>query len=429
MRFYNTLSRKIEEFRPINPPYVGMYTCGPTVYDYQHIGNFRTMMLSDILVRVLKYNGYEVKSVRNVTDIDDKIIAGAAQKNVSISDFSKEFTRVFFEDLEKLNILPVSVNTYATEYIPKMVSYISELLAKGYAYVEDDGSVYFSIAKFPGYGKLSKVNLSGLKTGTRILSDEYTKDLVQDFALWKKMGSKERGGYDSPWGKGRPGWHIECSVMSQDNLGDTFDIHVGGRDLKFPHHENEIAQAEVKTGKPFVNYWVHGEFLNVDGGKMSKSLKNFYTIKDVEEKGFEPLTLRYFYLTAHYRKLLNFTWEALEGAQKALDRLREKYAKLASQELLLRDQFLEAINDDLNMPQALAVAWKTESKKDLEEFDKVLGLRLGDLRELRDMGVPEEIKKLLDEREKLRGKKKFAEADEIRDKIIKKGYAVEDNKI
>ncbi len=426
LKLYNTLSRKIEEFRPINPPEVGMYTCGPTVYDYQHIGNFRTMVLSDLLARVLKYNNYNVKTVRNITDIDDKIIKNASEKQIPIKEYSTKFTKSFLEDSKKLNILASEVTTYATEYVPKIIIYIEDLIKKGFAYRENDGSVYFAISKFKNYGKLSGLDKRELKTGTRVLSDEYSKENIQDFALWKATKPGEIQSYDSPWGKGRPGWHIECSVMSQDNLGENFDLHVGGIDLLFPHHENEIAQSEAKTGQPFVKYWVHGEFLNVDGGKMSKSLKNFYTLQDIIDKGFEPLALRYFYLSAHYRTVLNFTFEALEAAQTALQKLRRKAQNLASQEVLLRSYFLDAINDDLNMPQALAVAWKTENHDDLLEFDKVLGL---DLFKENKKEIPEEVKKLLAEREKLRGEKKFAEADKIREELEKYGYSAQDKKL
>lgn len=435
MQLYNTLSRKIEEFVPINPPKVGIYTCGPTVYDYQHIGNFRTMTLSDILFRVLEYNDFEVKSVRNVTDIDDKIIKGASLKSLPIQEYSAEFTRIFFEDLQKLNILPVDITTYATSYVPKMIVYIEDLVAKGFAYVESDGSVYFSIGKFANYGRLSGVERKDLKTGTRVLSDEYDKDNIQDFALWKSVRPDEREGYDSPWGRGRPGWHIECSVMSQDNLGDSFDIHAGGVDLIFPHHENEIAQSEARTGKPFVKYWVHGEFLNVDGGKMSKSRQNFYTLRDIETKGFDPLALRYFYLTAHYRTVLNFTWEALKNAQNSLEKLRNKIRALqrplqgstlqmAAGSAENERNFLEAINNDLNMPKALAVAWKTESYESLMKIDRVLGLKLGEVPVEKE--VPADVKRMLSQREELRKAGEYAEADKIRDEIVKKGYTVND---
>ncbi len=444
MRIFNSLTKAIEEFEPMNSAQVGMYTCGPTVYDYQHIGNFRTMTLSDLLARTLRYLGYKVKTVRNITDIDDKIIKGAKEKGLPIREFSKEFTRIFFEDLEKLNIAPVDVTTFATEYVPKMIGYIEDLIGKGFAYVEGDGSVYFKVEKFNDYGKLSGLDPKDLKSGTRVLSDEYTKENISDFALWKSVGQGEPEGFQSPWGRGRPGWHIECSVMSQDNLGEQFDIHVGGKDLLFPHHENEIAQSEAKTGKQFVKYWVHGEFLMVDGGKMSKSLKNFYTISDISMKGFNPLALRYFYLTGHYRSQLNFTWTALEAASNALNRLYGKVSELKEQAPRTGgvvknylDEFKEIVSEDLNMPQALAVMWKLVDDRGVSaedklatvySFDGVLGLRLEAAhKKVLDGGrVPEEVSELLRKREELRKEKKFAEADLLRREILEKGYEVVD---
>lgn len=440
----NSLTRKKEKFVPIKFPNVGMYTCGPTVYGYQHIGNFRTMTLSDILRRVLVFNGYKVKSIRNITDVDDKTIKGAAEKGVSLSEFTKEYTNIFFDDLKKLNILPVDKDTKATDFIKDMIGYTNDLIDKGLAYIEKDGSVYFDISAFKNYGKLSRIEKRSLKTDTRVLSDEYTKDNVQDFALWKSV-KPNAVGYDSPWGRGRPGWHIECSVMSQKNLGDTFDIHVGGVDLLFPHHENEIAQSEGKTGKKFVNYFIHGEFLMVDGKKMSKSLKNLYTVEDIEKKGFDPLALRYLYLTAHYKDSQNFTWEALASAQSAFDKLREQIsaAKVGERKSLsaekeekiekFRIEFIEAVNDDLNTPKALAVLWKvlksnipSIDKYDLAlYFDEVLGLGLAGLTKS-ILKTPKEAKVLVEEREKLRTMGKFDEADKVRSKIQKLGFEVED---
>ena len=447
MKIYNTLTRRVEEFQPISPPNVGMYTCGPTVYNYQHIGNFRTMTFSDILRRTLIFNGYRLKAVMNITDIDDKTIKGASDNNVSLGEFTSKYTQIFFDDLKKLNIQPVDVVTKATDYVDQMVGYIEELVENGSAYVEKDGSVYFDISKFKDYGKLSGIENRELQTGTRVLSDEYTKDNVQDFALWKSVKQDEVG-YDSPWGKGRPGWHIECSVMSQKNLGDTFDIHAGGVDLLFPHHENEIAQSQAKTGKKFVNYFVHAEFLLVDGKKMSKSLNNFYTVKDIEEKGFDPMALRYLYLTAHYRKQLNFTWESLSGAQTTLNRLRsivaglrdEKERNVLSEEKLTkveeyRNKFDIAMSDDLNTPEALAVLWEavksnipgTDKLDLLLSFDEILGLGLlqvdGSKRQ-----IPDEVKGLVEKREKLRLEGKFEEADKIRKEIEELGFPVQDVK-
>lgn len=440
----NSLSRKKEKFVPLSPPNVSMYTCGPTVHDFQHIGNFRTMALSDILYRVLTANGYKVKSIRNITDIDDKIVKKAAKKGLPIDEFSEEYSKVFFEDLKKLNILDVDANPRATQYIEQMIKYNKDLIEKGLAY-EKDGSVYFDISKFKGYGKLSRIDKRQLKTGTRVLSDEYTKENVQDFALWKVVKQNEVG-YSSPWGRGRPGWHIECSVMSQRLLGETFDIHVGGVDLLFPHHENEIAQSEGKTGKKFVNYFIHGEHMLVDGKKMSKSLNNFYTTKDIEEKGFDSLALRYLYLTAHYKDPLNFTWESLGSAQNALNKLRSQVLAAKGQKKrttlspekqvkldVFRKKFLAAINDDLNTPQALAVLWEmmksnipSEDKYDLALFfDEVFGLKLAEPMAAERQPTAE-VKKLVEERERFRSEGKFEKADMVRKRIKELGYKVKD---
>ncbi len=442
MKLFNTLTHSIEEFSPQNEKNVSMYTCGPTVYDHMHIGNLRTFVFSDILLRGLNYNGYKVEAVENITDIDDKIIKRAKEKNKTIKEISEEYTKYFLEDVEKLNINPKKLKAQprATEYIDKMVEYINVLLGKGYAYKEEDGSVYFDISKFSDYGRLSGLEKRELKTGTRILSDEYTKEDVQDFALWKAVGEDEVG-FDSPFGKGRPGWHIECSVMSQTILGEKIDIHTGGIDLIFPHHENEIAQSEAKTGeKPFVKYWMHGAHMLVDGKKMSKSLNNFYTLKDLEKRGFEPLVLRYLFLQTHYRQEMNFTWEALQGAQNALDRLRKEIAGFDEPKEGIAEfeqNFLEAVNDDLNMPKALSLVWEvlasdypiSSKAQTVFKFDEVLGLSLRDSKELLEKQkkeLPEEIKKLLRKREVLRKAKKYEEADKIRDKIIQMGYKVED---
>ncbi|MCL4353311.1 cysteine--tRNA ligase [Patescibacteria group bacterium] len=442
LKLYNTLSKQLEEFKPQKPSRVTMYTCGPTVYDHMHIGNLRTFVFSDILLRVLKYNGYKVEAAENITDIDDKIIKRAKEKNTTIDKVSKEYTKYFLSDITKLNIEVKNLKEQprATEYVGKMVEYIKALLDKGFAYQEKDGSVYFDISKFVNYGKLSGVEKRELKTGTRVLSDEYTKENVQDFALWKAVG-KDEVGFDSSFGRGRPGWHIECSVMSQTILGNKIDIHTGGIDLVFPHHENEIAQSEAKTGdSPFVKYWVHGAHMLVDGKKMSKSLNNFYTLSDLEKRGFEPLSLRYLFLQTHYRQEMNFTWEALEAAQNALNKLRKEVVSLGEPKIgcsELEGKFLSAVNDDLNMPQALSVLWETVNSdnpssaksESVLKFDEVLGLSLSDSNEIlksQEKELPEEVRKMLEEREVLRYQKKYEEADKIREKILKMGYKVED---
>ena len=441
LKLYNTLSHKLEEFNPQRGPKVSMYTCGPTVYDHMHIGNLRTFVFSDILFRALKYNDYEVNSVQNITDIEDKIIKRASEKNKTTAEISEEFTKYFLEDIQKLNITSPKHQPKATEYVGKMADYIKVLLEKGFAYKEDDGSIYFDISKFADYGKLSGLENRELKTGTRILSDEYTKEDVQDFALWKAVPEGEMGSFKTEGlGWGRPGWHIECSVMSQALLGDKIDIHTGGVDLIFPHHENEIAQSEAKTGqKPFVKYWIHGAHMLADGKKMSKSLGNFYTLSDLEKKGFSPLVLRYLFLQTHYRQEMNFTLEALTGARNAMDKLFKEVASFDKPSDVLPDfqsQFMDAINDDLNMPKALSVLWEVVKSDNslgtkaatILKFDEVLGLSLIDSGSLTQKAqeMPEEVKKLLKEREQLRKEKKYEEADKIREKIIEMGYKVED---
>jgi len=435
VKLYNFLTHKIEDFEPINPLKVGFYSCGPTTYNFVHIGNLRTFIFEDILQRVLEVNGFQVKRVMNITDIDDKIIKGAKEKGLPISEFSVPFEKSFFEDLEKLNIKSANVYPKATEHIGHMIKYIKELIKKELAYVEKDGSVYFDISQFPDYGKLSGVEKRELKSGTRILSDEYSKDNVSDFALWKAVEADEVG-YDSPWGKGRPGWHIECSVMSQEYLGQTFDIHTGGVDLIFPHHENEIAQSEGKTTHKFVNFFVEGEHLLVDGAKMAKSVGNFYKMKDLEDKTFDPLAFRYLCLMAHYRDKLNFTWESLQGAQNALHNLRETIREWDEPEIgcaQYEQDFAGVINNDLGMPQALAVLWDmvksdypTSAKaKTILGMDKVLGLKLDEYLG-KKIEVPQQIMKLVNQREQARKSEDFKKSDKLRHEIKKLGYEVED---
>lgn len=446
LKLFNTLTRKIEGFKPLNPPQVSMYTCGPTVYDFAHIGNLRTYLFEDILQRVLEANNFEVKRVMNITDIDDKIIKKAQEKNLEIGEITNQYEQAFLEDLQKLNIEPADIYPKATEHIEKMIKYIEVLIDKGLAYVEKDNSVYFAISKFESYGKLSGLDKREIKIGARVSADEYEKENAQDFALWKAV-SEDEIGFSSPWGKGRPGWHIECSVMSQEYLGDTMDIHGGAVDLIFPHHENEIAQAEGKTGKQFAKYFIHGEHLLVDGKKMAKSLGNYFTLRDVETKGFEPLVLRYLNLTAHYRDKLNFTWESLEGAQNALNNLRaEIRAWPASTKATARlsdspkepdpkfwQKFLEAANNDLSLPKALAIMWEmikseipTENKSaTLLQMDKILGLKLDEYLG-KQIEVPTEVQKLLDERETARKSGDFAKSDKLREEIKKLGFEIED---
>jgi len=444
MRLYNYLTRKIEEFTPIKPPSVGFYSCGPTTYDYAHIGNLRTFIFEDVLQRVLEVNGYEVKRVMNITDIDDKIIRGAKEKGEGIGEFSKPFEEAFFSDLKKLNILSANVYPKATEHIGHMIKYIEQLLKKGLAYVEKDDSLYFDISEFPQYGRLSGLDTRTLKHGARVSSDEYTKEDVSDFALWKSVGPDEVG-YPSPWGRGRPGWHIECSVMSQEYLGQTLDIHAGGVDLIFPHHENEIAQSEGKTSHKFVNCFVEGEHLLVDGQKMAKSAGNFYKLQNLQDKGFDPLAFRYLCLTAHYRDKLNFTWESLSASQNALNNLRQtlrNWDEPKMSEALFVPQigcaqyeqdFMEAIDNDLNLPQALALLWDTvksdypssAKSKTILEMDKILGLRLEEYLG-KPIEIPEEVMHLVRKREQARNTGNFKESDKLRKQIKKLGFQIED---
>lgn len=458
--FYNSLARRKEEFRPLSPPTVGMYTCGPTVYDYASIGNFRTYATSDVLRRVLAYNGYKVKSVMNITDVGhltgdnlgdadlgrDRLEIAAERESKTAWDIAKFYTEAFTKDLQKLNILPPDVMPKATEHIEEQIDLVKKLEARGFTYRTSDG-IYFDTKKYETdtgteYGQLS--TLDELKAGARVEANPEKKD-PRDFALWKFSGKprKRQMEWESPWGLGFPGWHIECSAMSMKYLGETFDIHIGGEDLRQTHHPNEIAQSEGATNKPFVKYWIHATFLLIDSKKMSKSIGNVYRIADIEEKRINPLALRYLYLTSHYRDPLNFTWDSLQAAQNALERLRnymleldeDTRSQLSSEKLNKTDEykkkFAQAINDDLNTPRALAVLWETVKsnipsmdKRDLLlSFDQVFGLDLGTVQRIE---VPEGVTALIEEREKLREEGKWEEADKVRKKIRKMGYEVKD---
>jgi len=332
LKLFNTLGRRWEVFTPIDASEVKIYSCGPTVYDYPHLGNYRAYLAADILKRALIYNGYKVKQVMNITDVDDKTIKNSQIAGKSLSEFTNFYTQAFFRDRDTLNILPATIYTKASDYIPQMVKLIEELLAKNYAYKTAEGNVYFSIQSYAEYGQLAQVKPGNLETnaaGRLNLNDEYEKESVQDFALWKAWTPEDGEVYwETSLGKGRPGWHIECSAMSMENLGQHFDIHTGGVDNIFPHHENEIAQSQCATGHQFVNYWLHNEWLLVEGKKMAKSADNFYTLRDILEKGYSPLAYRYLTLTTHYRKPLNFTWESLSAAQTALTRLQDKLLEI-----------------------------------------------------------------------------------------------------
>ncbi|OGI45783.1 cysteine--tRNA ligase [Candidatus Nomurabacteria bacterium GWB1_40_6] len=439
IKFYNTLSREKEIFVPINPPNVGFYSCGPTVYNYPHIGNYRAYIFADTLKRVLVYCGYKVKHIMNITDIDDKTIHNSQKEGKTLKEFTEFYTEEFLKDIKSLNILEPTKFTKATDYVNEMVEIINKLLDKGLAYKSADGSVYFDIKKFKNYGKLSHLVLGEQKENAsgRIKTDEYEKDNAQDFALWKAWDEKDGDVFwETNLGKGRPGWHIECSAMAMKNLGEEIDLHTGGVDNIFPHHENEIAQSEGATGKPFVKYWMHNEWVLVDQKKMAKSFNNFYTLRDLLEKGINPLAYRFWLLMGHYRTKMNFNWDALEGAETALKRLYGLYLGLGDEvgsvHQEYQNKFKEYMEDDLDTPRALSLLWdvaKDENMSDADkkatilDFDKVLGLGFENLKEEK---IPEEILKLADEREEARKNKDFKKSDELRDKINSLGYDVKD---
>jgi len=449
LRLYNFLTRRKQLFRPIHHKWMSLYTCGPTVYNFAHIGNLRTYLFEDALRRTLESQGYRVRHVMNITDVDDKIIRDAAEAHKPINEFVKPYEATFFQDLKKLNIAPARNYPRATEHIPAMIAIIRKLLGKGLAY-EMNGSVYFAISRFKPYGALSRLRQRTIRIGARVDVDEYSKGDLRDFVLWKAAKSGEPS-WDTPWGKGRPGWHLECSAMSMKYLGTTFDIHAGAVDLLFPHHENEIAQSQGATGKPFVRFFVEGEHLLVDGEKMSKSLGNILTLREIEARGFDPLAFRYLTLTAHYRAKLNFTWESLAAAQKSLERLIEFAHSLRSapqkrsRETLrpialnpFKTRFFAGLLDDLDTPRALAVLWNLAhrywrnpgrfDRKQLlrlvNEFDNVLGLRL---QQTIKAVVPPDIRESVQRREEFRKQKQWKEADALRTELAARGWTVEDS--
>ena len=442
MQVYNSLTRRNEELKPLEGNTIRFYTCGPTVYNFAHIGNFRAYTFEDILRRVIKFNGMDVKQVMNLTDVDDKTIKGANAAGVALCDYTKTYKDAFFADLKKLNIEPAEVYPAATDHIPEMIALVKALVEKGIAYQSDDGSVYFSVRKFPGYGKLAHIDFDNQRTGLRCLGDEYDKENVGDFALWKAWEQSDGPvGWDSPWGKGRPGWHIECSAMSMKYLGETFDLHTGGIDNLFPHHENEIAQAEAATGKMFVNTWMHCAHLRVNGEKMSKSLGNFFTLRDLIDKGWKGREIRYVLINAHYRSGLNFAFSALEDARKALAKIDACVEKATDGEApdwakLRLAEFTAAVNDDLNMPKAFAALFELVRETNahgggsvlgvFKRMDEVLGLIFFEMSAKAD--IPSEVQKLLDERAEARKAKDWALSDRLRDEIAALGWLVKDSR-
>lgn len=454
LKFYNTLTRKKEEFKPIQPGEVRMYTCGPTVYDYPHIGNFRAYVFEDILRRYLKYKGYHVIQVMNITDIDDKIIKGAQASGQDIYSYAEEYTKAFFKDLDTLKIEHAEYYPKATDHIAEMVELIKKLLDKGNAYYSD-GSIYFKISTFPHYGKLSKLKPEDFQTGHMTDSDEYTKEDIRDFALWKARKEGEPY-WETKLGEGRPGWHIECSAMSMKYLGETLDIHTGGVDNIFPHHENEIAQSEAITGKPFARYWLHCRHLIVEGEKMSKSKGNFYTLEDLLNKGYNPLAVRYLLASVHYRKQLNFTFDSLEQAQNSLERLEEFFLRLESEKLpsgkndelstLIEEakkDFEKAMDDDLNTSAALGAIFtfvrksnilltdgllKEENKNEILTFFESINTVFYIMPIKESKILEPEIEHLIELRAKARQEKDFKKADQIREELLKKGIILQDTR-
>lgn len=454
MKLFNTLTRKKEEFVPTTPGEVKMYVCGPTVYNYFHIGNARPFIIFDVLRRYLEYRGYKVTYVQNFTDVDDKIIRKANEEGVNAKEISEKYIKEYFKDADAIGIKRATIHPKVTENISEIIEFIKNLVEKGYAY-EVDGDVYYDTSKFNEYGKLSKQSIEELESGARIEVNQ-TKKHPTDFALWKKQKPGEPG-WNSPWGKGRPGWHIECSVMSTKYLGETIDIHAGGQDLVFPHHENEIAQSEAFTGKPFARYWVHNGYITINNEKMSKSKGNFFTVRDIVSE-FDPEVARFFLLSAHYRNPINFSRELMQQAKNALDRLynskenldhliknasettmKDEEKKIFNELSKYKDKFIEAMDDDLNTADGIAAIFElvkeintnvhSKSSRELieksyelfKELTGVLGI-VGKEKEILD----EEIGRLIEERQNARKEKNYALADKIRDDLKAKGIVLED---
>src|SRR2546422_1917842 len=457
LKLTNTLTGEQEVFEPQDKETVRMYTCGPTVYNFVHIGNLRTFVFQDILRRHIS-SKWKLKHVMNITDIDDKIIARSIETGQDLKSYTVPYTEAFFEDCAKLRIQKPEMVTPATDHIPEMIELVNRLLESGYAYREGD-SIYYRISQFPNYGRLSKLDKRELKVGARIDADEYEKEEPRDFVLWKAPKHPHEPRWQAPFGEGRPGWHLECSAMAMKHLGETLDIHCGGVDNIFPHHENEIAQSEAATGRPFVRFWVHGEHLLVDGEKMSKSKGNFYTLRDLLNKGYDALTIRYLLVSVRYRKQLNFTLDGLKEAQAALDRIKEflfrlRTAKLevGSHEILAdvlakaREQFEAALDDDLNTSGALGAIFVFISeanvaleegrlgegnRTEVEEWFKVIDARLGIIPAMEHLvldKVAEEIEMLVRQRNEARRNRNFALSDQIRQQLLDRGVVIEDTR-
>ena len=452
INFYNTLTKTKDEFTPLEGNLVRIYTCGPTVYKDATIGNMKSYVFMDTLRRVLKYNGYELKHAMNITDVghlvsdadegEDKMVKAAKTEKKSPLEIAEYYTKKFFEDFKRLNIDMPEIICKATDHIPDMIEFVNKLLKNGYAY-ETSTAVYFDVSKLDRYGLLSGIDVRKQMAGARVQVDEEKKN-PYDFALFIKAPENHLMKWESPWGLAYPGWHIECSTMSNKYLGEVFDIHTGGIDLIPTHHENEIAQSKGCTGKIPARFWMHCDYLLIDGGKMSKSLGNAYLVTDLIERGYDPLSFKMMCYTAHYRNKLNFTWEALSSAQNALVRLKEGYLKHKSENCEISDsvieeyknKFLEAINDDLNMPMAMSVIWEVVKNPNksyklanlLLDFDRVLGIKIEEPIQKKEEKLPEEILELIEKRKQARLNKDWATSDLIRDELFKKGYEVKDSK-
>lgn len=452
--FYNTLTKSKDKFIPLNPKEVCIYSCGPTVYKDATIGNMRTNIFQDVLRRVLRYNNYKIKHAMNITDVghlvsdgdegEDKMLKSAREENKTPLEIAEHYTNLFFDDLKSLNIETPEIVCKATDHIKEMLEYVKKLVDNGYAY-ETSTAIYFDISKLDKYPILTNVDIENQKAGARVDIDKEKKNPA-DFALWIKAPENHLMKWNSPWGLSYPGWHIECSAMGRKYLGEQFDIHTGGIDLIPTHHENEIAQSKGNSGKIPARYWMHGEYLLINGGKMSKSLGNVYLLKDIKEKGYDPIVYKLFTYSCHYRNKLNFTWEGIESSAKSLERLRNSYQtnlngtdEITSQDKekleQIEENFHKAINDDLNMPLAMSYVWETarfekknsEVAKLLKKFDTVLGIKIDEINEEKK-DIPEEIKELVEERRIARENKDWTKSDEIRDLIKEKGYSVKDTK-
>ena len=452
IKFYNTLTKTKQIFKPLTEGEVRIYSCGPTVYKAASIGNLRTNIFQDVLRRVLKYNGYKLKHAMNITDVghlvsdgddgEDKMVKSAIEEKKTPMQIAEHYTKLFFDDLKKLNIETPEIVCKATDHIGEMLTFVKKLVENGYAY-ETSTAIYFDVSKLDEYGILSGIKLDDQKSGARVEVDSEKKN-PYDFAVWIKAPENHLMKWDSPWGKSYPGWHIECSAMSQKYLGEEFDIHTGGIDLIPTHHENEIAQSKGACGKIPAKIWMHGEYLLIDGGKMSKSLGNVYYLNDIISKGYDPLVYRLFCYTSHYRNKLNFTWDSIDATSKSLERLREGYKKHLNEfndiddSIInnLENKFMEAINDDLNIPSAMGIVWETikypiksnKIAKLLLKFDEVLGIQIDKEETKKEESIPNEILELVEQRKEARLNKDWKKSDEIRDLINEKGYNIFDNK-